>query len=61
MQTPEFLKISQKYIYPDTINKCNLQSKFHNGYIYCKINKGMYGLKQSALLANNFLVKILQP
>ena len=55
------MKIPQKYIPPDIINKYNLKSKFHNGYIYCEINKGMYGLKQAALLAYNFLVKKLQP
>ena len=61
MQTPEYIKISQKYISPDIINKYNLQSKFHYGYIYCEINKDMFGLKQAALLANNFLVKKLRP
>ena len=60
MQTPEYIKLPQKYIHPDIINKYNLQSKFHNGYIYCEINKGMYGLKQAPLLAYNFLEKILQ-
>ena len=55
MQTP------QTNIPPDIINKYNLQSKFHNGYICCEINKGRYGLKQAALLAYNFLVKILEP
>ena len=55
------MKISQKSIHPDIVNKYNLQSKFHNGYKYCEINKGMYGLKGAALLAYNFLVKKLQP
>ena len=61
MQTPEYMIIPQKYIPPDVINKYNLQSKFHNGYIYCEINKGIYGLKQAALLAYNFLVTNLEP
>ena len=61
MKTPEYMKTPLKYIPPDIINKYNLQSKFHNGYIYCDINKGMYGLKQAALLAYNFLVKNLLP
>ena len=61
MQTPEYMIIPQKYIPPDIINTYNLQSKFHNGYLYCEINKGMYGFKQAALVAYNFLVKNLQP
>ena len=32
MQTPEYMKIPQKYVPSDIINKYNLQSKFHNGY-----------------------------
>ena len=61
MQTPEYMKIPQKYIPPYIINKYNLQTKFHNGYIYGEINKGMYGIKQAPLLAYNFLLKNLQP
>ena len=60
MQTPEY--IPQNYIPPDTIKKYHLHSKFHNGFIYCEINKGIHGLKQAALFAyDNFLVKNLQP
>ena len=31
MQTPEYMKIPQKYIPPYVINKYNLQSKIHHG------------------------------
>ena len=61
MQTPEYMNIPQKFLPPDIISKDNLQSKFHNGYIYFEINRGMYGLKQAAFLAYNFLVQNLQP
>ena len=32
-----------------------------NGYVYIKIKKGMYGLKQAAILAYQRLVELLQP
>ena len=34
---------------------------FHNDYIYVKIKKGMYGLKQAAILAYQHLVNNLAP
>ena len=43
----------------DIYRKFNLQTKIQNNYVYCKIKKGMYGLKQAALLAYNFLQKNL--
>ena len=33
----------------------------HNGYIYCEIWKGMYGLPQADILANQQLVQRLEP
>ena len=33
----------------------------HNGYVYCEIWKGMYGLPQSGILANQKLVQRLEP
>ena len=33
----------------------------HNGYIYSEIRKGMYGLPQSGILANQQLVRRLEP
>jgi hypothetical protein len=32
-----------------------------DGYVYCEVRKGMYGLKQAARLAFNNLVKLLAP
>ena len=46
---------------PDIVSKYNLDRIAHNGYVYIKIKKGMYGLKQAALLAYNKLVKHLKP
>ena len=41
-----------QYKLKDLINK--------DGYIFCQINRGMYGLKQAAILAYKQLVKRLQ-
>ena len=38
----------------------NLTSMFHNNYIYCAINKGMYGLPQAAILAYDQLCEHLK-
>ena len=39
----------------------HLHTKIKNNYIYCKINEGMYGLKEAALLAYSFLKHNLAP
>ena len=38
----------------------NLETKIHrDGFVYCKVKKGLYGLKQAAILAFKLLVKRL--
>jgi hypothetical protein len=45
---------------PDEIQKqYNILDIVHDGYIYAKIRKGMYGLPQAGILANKLLVKRL--
>ena len=45
---------------PDIIDKYNLSTKISlDGYIYCKIKKGMYGLKEAAVLAYDQLTSFL--
>ena len=52
MANPEFMKIHYKYFPEDIRIKYELDSKLSSdGYIYIKIKKGMYGLKQAAVLA----------
>ena len=60
MEDPEFMKIHAKY-FDDTLRtKYNLSSIIgKDNYVYCQINKGMYGLKQAARLAHDDLVKHL--
>ena len=43
-------------ILPDEIiDKYNLRNIVHNGWVYIKIKKGMYGLKEAGVLANKLL------
>lgn len=61
MKNAEYMHIHWKHIPQDIRELYNLFDKLHgDGYIYVKIKKGMYGLKQVAILAfDNNLVKNL--
>ena len=45
------MKIKWEHIPEDIRSLYNLESMIHDGYIYVKIKKGMYGLKEAAILA----------
>ena len=62
MAQDEFMKVKYKY-FPEDIRKfCDLENKkTEDGYIYIHIKKGMYGLKQAALLAYKKLKQHLEP
>ena len=61
MKTPEYMKVHISKFSPDIIAQYKLeQLQDSNGYIYIKIKKGMYGLKQAAILAYLQLVKFLK-
>jgi len=55
------MKIPYSLFPPDILAKYKLHDNTHNGYIYIQINRGMYGLKQAAILAYNQLVQHMQP
>ena len=58
----EYMKVRMKYFPPDIIAWYKLnQLVTPEGYIYIKIKKGMYGLKQAALLAYQNLKRTLAP
>ena len=60
MEHPEYMKLPYKYFPKEIRIKYNLSSLLtSDGYIYIKIIKGMYGLKQSALLAHIQLSTLL--
>ena len=58
----EYMKVQYKHILEDTKLKYNLKSMVtHNNYIYICIKKGMYGLKQAAIIVYDNLQKSLKP
>ena len=44
---------------PETIDEYNLIPKVFDGYVYIRIKKNIYGLKQSCTLTAKMLAKIL--
>ena len=62
MSKPEYMKIPLHYIPQDIITQYNLHSlKSKSNQVYIKIKKGMYGLKQAAILAYENLITNLKP
>ena len=56
----EYMKVPYKHFPPDICKQYNLDTKLTaSGHIFIKIKKGMYGLKQAAVLAYNQLKKHL--
>ena len=57
----EYMRIPIDMI-PDVImDEYNLCPLIHNGFVYVKIRRGMYGLPQAGCLANDQLIKHLAP
>ena len=62
MNKSEYMKVQYKYLPDDIELQYNLQEKVTaNNYIYIKIKKGMYGVRQAAIMAYNNLQKSLKP
>ena len=61
MKDAEYMLIHKKHLPRDIVKRYNLETKLQHDYIYCKIKRGMYGLKQAAILAYNFLKQNLAP
>ena len=60
MKRPEYMKTSYKHFPSDIRRKYKLDSKVTpSGHIYIRIKKGMYGLKQAAILAYQRLKQTL--
>ena len=59
---PEYMRIHSKYFFSDIRQKYDIDNIIDkDGYVYCKIIKGMYGLKQAAKLGRENIIKVLQP
>ena len=62
MKENEYMRIHAKYLLDDIRLQYNIESLVDlDGYVYVRIKKGMYGLKQAAILAYNPLFKQLKP
>ena len=60
MGRPEYMKVKIKYFPADIQKTYNLENLLSaDGYVYCRIVKGMYGLKQAARIAYDLLRKHL--
>ena len=59
---PEYMRIHSKYFFDDIRAKYDIDNLVNeDGYVYCKIIKGMYGLKQAALLGRENIINVLKP
>ena len=52
----EYIKIPINILPEEIIMEYNVMNLAHKGYIYCEIRKGMYGLPQVGIIANQTLV-----
>ena len=57
MDDPENIRIHKKYFSDHFVKEYKLEKLMNkDNYVYCQINRGMYGLKQAAILAYKQLV-----
>ena len=56
-----YYRIDLSLIPKDIIEKYNLMDKKINGFIYVRVEKGLYGLFQSGTIAHTALKKHLRP
>jgi len=59
LDKPEYVKFRVSLIPPAIIDHYKLKPLIHNGYIYARIKKAWYGLKQSGKIAHDDLVQQL--
>jgi hypothetical protein len=57
----EYMKMLLSRFHEEIIQKYNLNALAVDGWVYIEIRKGMYGLKQAGLLANQLLQTRLAP
>ena len=59
LDCPEYARINLKEIPQEFIAEYNLTTDARDGWLYFRINKGVYGLPQASKLANDLLRKRL--
>eukprot|EP00804_Cyclotella_cryptica_P017258 CCRYP_016817-RA/>CCRYP_016817-RA protein AED:0.28 eAED:0.28 QI:0/0/0/1/0/0/5/0/734 len=60
LDRPEYARIKLSDIPDDFIQEYSLHDFAHNGYVYFKVTKGFYGLKQAGKLSNDLLTQRLE-
>ena len=60
MEREKYIMIHISMIPQEFVEKYNLAEKAHNGYIYARVTKGMYGLPQSVRISHDSLLKHLE-
>ena len=61
MDKAEYIMINISMIPPKCVDKYNFKEKSHNGYIFTRLTKGVYGLPQAGQIAYDSLVQHLEP
>ena len=62
LEDPEYLRIYSKYLFEEIRIKYNINELIApDSYVYCRVKRGLYGLKQAAKLAREQLIKHLKP
>ena len=59
MDRAEYIMIQIAMIPQEFADKYNLQEKVHNGYIYERVTKGVYGIHRAGRISNDDLLKHL--
>ena len=62
MSRAECMRINSKYFQPDIRARSQIDGIIAaDGYVYIKIFKGMYGIKQAVIIAYNQLISHMEP
>ena len=59
MDCPKYMRLKFNLIPDEIVNEYHLRDYEDDGWIYLRIDLGMYGLPQAGILANKFLAKRL--
>jgi hypothetical protein len=59
MESFEYMRIPIKLVPQEIIVHYNLLPLFSDGHVYIEVQKGMYGLSQAGILANQLLARRL--
>jgi hypothetical protein len=57
----EYMRLAIDTLPAEIVAQYKLRDIAHNGFVYVEIRRGMYGLPQAGIIANNQLVKRLAP